>query len=84
MAADRKTELAVLLSNLYCSDFATGFIGVATWKIQGFVLYSIFTWAQQSRFEPGFESGLTGVHPSYIHTGSKVVVVKNFIPEVFI
>ena len=30
MAADRKTELAVLLSNLYCSDFATGFIGVAT------------------------------------------------------
>ena len=44
----------------------------------------LFTRPRRSGSEPGFESGSTGVRPGYVHTGSKVVVVKNCIPEVFI
>ena len=41
----------------------------------------LFTLALRSGFKPEFESGSTGIDPGCIHTGGKVVVVNNGIPE---
>ena len=62
-------------SCLVCTGCSAGLSGAT---------YPLFTRAGQSGFEPCFESGSTGVRPGYVHTGGKVVVVKNCIPEVFI